>query len=90
MFAAVKELDDLIATKGIKVFMYDTTAISRAPTVALAYLCLCKRRNDWYDLDKCEEYLRFCHPVASPNMRMVRKCIEENSVFQQNQYDVAA
>ena len=90
MVLAAKELDDLIATKGINVYMYDTTAISRAPTVALSYLCLCKRRKNWQDLDKCEEHLKSCHPIGCPNIRMVKKCIEENSFFQDCQYDFYA
>lgn len=87
MFGAVKELDDLIATKGINVYMYDTTAISRAPTVALSYLCLCKRHTDWQDVGKCEGHLKQWHPIGRPNLGMVKKCIDENKTFQDCQYE---
>jgi hypothetical protein len=51
--------------------MFDTTAISRAPTAALAYTCIFKRIKDWKDVIKSEEYLKRCHPCGHPNLKIV-------------------
>ena len=87
LLAVVKQLDDLLINKGVNVYMYDTTSISRAPTAALAYLCLCKRVKEWQNLQKSEEHLKSCHFVGHPNIRLVQKCISDNKAFQESQPD---
>lgn len=44
---AAQRLNNLINDRGLKVYLHDTSSITRAPTVAVIYMCLFLRHQDW-------------------------------------------
>lgn len=73
---AAQRLNNLINDRGLKVYLHDTSSITRAPTLTVIYMCLFLRHQDWQNPDKVEKYVKQFHPLGEPNMYAVRKVIE--------------
>ena len=73
--AAVR-LNDLINVRGLKVYLHDTSSITRDPTLAIVYICLFLRHPDWQDPEAVEKYVKQLHPIGEPNMFAVKNTIE--------------
>lgn len=77
LFHACGRLDDLL-DRYKRVYVHCDTSITRAPTVAIAYLCLYCRTSDWqrpakvYNMMKREAYR------MHPNMKAVCKMLKDN------------
>jgi hypothetical protein len=69
-------LNDLINGRGLKVFLHDTSSITRGPTLAIVYLCMYLRHPDWQNPEAVEKYLKKLHPIGEPNMLAVHNTIE--------------
>ena len=79
LFEAAKVLHDLIDVKGHKVFLHDTTGVSRAPTLYLVYLSLFKKSN--LPLNDMARELKKQYPVSTPNMKMIEQVLDFNQSF---------
>jgi predicted protein tyrosine phosphatase len=90
IFAASQYLNDMVNNKGHRVFIHCSSGITRAPTVALLYLCLFKRHNSWRDVDQVDQYLSSHYHVSYPNRNLVSQIIKDNHEFQTKQQEPVA
>ena len=58
-----------------------TSGVTRSPTVALAYLCIFKKIEDWDNPHGFSNYLRVLNPRIFPNMSVVNRTINNNQNF---------
>lgn len=58
-----------------------TSGVTRSPTVALAYLCIFKKIEDWDNPHGFSNYLRVLNPRIFPNMSVVNRTISNNQNF---------
>lgn len=88
LFQATKQLHDLVDVQGHKVFLHDTTGVSRAPTLFLAYQALYVKARS--TLREMSEDLGRAYPIGCPNMKAVQRVLDENSAFVDRQRDILA
>lgn len=58
-----------------------TSGVTRSPTVALAYLCIFKKIEDWDNPHGFSNYLRVLNSRIFPNMSVVNRTINNNQNF---------
>ena len=66
---------------GAKVFVYCSSGVSRAPTVALAYLCLFKKLQFWDSVEKTRDMIKKMKPLSHPNVSLVESLLVSKKVF---------
>lgn len=71
-----QRLNNLINDRGLKVYLHDTSSITRAPTMVLIYMCLYLRHQDWQKPELVAKYLKQYHQLGEPNMFAVKQTIE--------------
>ena len=62
---------------GQRVLVYCSSGTTRSPTVALAYLCLFKRSQNWNDVEKASEKIFKDNTIAYPNHNLVMQMTQE-------------
>jgi len=75
---AAKRLNYLINEKKMKVYMHDTSSATRAPSVAITYMCLYMKHDNWQNEKLVESYVKSNHNYSTPNMHIVQKTINNN------------
>ena len=75
---AAKRLNYLINEKKMKVYLHDTSGATRAPSVAITYMCLYMKHSNWSNEKLVESYLKFNHPYSTPNMYITQMTINNN------------
>ncbi|TNV80136.1 hypothetical protein FGO68_gene1 [Halteria grandinella] len=70
---AANKLYEMITKKQLKVYVYCTTGMNRAPTVVLAYLSL------FYGMDPliAEQYVKSHRSVSEPNLAAVVRVVQQ-------------
>lgn len=58
-----------------------TSGVTRSPTVALTYLCIFKKIEDWDNPLGFSNYLKVLNPRIFPNMSVVNRTINNNQNF---------
>lgn len=81
-FSAAQYLNDLVNNKNLKVYVHDSSGISRSPTVILTYLTIFKRVDCWQNINQSEKYIRQYYPVGHSNTSLVQKIVNDNREFQ--------
>jgi predicted protein tyrosine phosphatase len=72
----------MINKERLVVYLHCTSGISRAPAVALVYLCLFKRVKQWQNPHYVAQFVKAFHVNSNPNMRAVNRVVEANMEFQ--------
>lgn len=85
LFNAAQHLNNLVNNQNLNVFIHCSSGVSRAPAVAITYLCLFKKVKCWDNPDDVAHFVKAFNPNICPNMRMVKKCVEANRDFQAKQ-----
>ena len=85
LFKAAVELDKMIHSQGLHVFVHCFTGISRTPTLILIYWALFLRHQDWNDVPDMEKDIISQYDQANPNHAMVESVISRNLGFQDQQ-----
>lgn len=79
LFHAAQHLYDLVDLKGHRVFLHDSTGVSRAPTLFLVYQSLFMKTNQSVP-DQYKD-LKKIYPLATPNFRMIQRMLDDNKSF---------
>jgi len=79
LFDAALVLNDLIDVKGHKVYLHDTSGVSRVTTLYLVYLSLFKKPTK--SLPDLARELKNQYPLSTPNLKMVEQVLDENQSF---------
>jgi hypothetical protein len=58
MFMAAQYVDDMINDKGLTVFIHSANGHTRAPTIALVYMCLFKKHSQSENLQELARILK--------------------------------
>lgn len=82
LFTAAQHLHKLLDAEKQRTFVHCSSGITRAPEVVIVYLCLYKRHRCWDDPDSVAQFVKTFNFRILPNMRAVKKCIEQNKDFQ--------
>ena len=61
------------------------SGVSRAPTLLMVYLALYMKSQYWNNLDELLKFVKQFHPIANPNMEVVKKVIADNKDFIEQQ-----
>ena len=86
LFETSKHMEKLLNEgKDQKVFIHCTTGSSRTCTLLIVYYALYCRHPQWQQLDKIEEFVRTQNIYSIPNMPAIKKVINDNLTFQQQQ-----
>ena len=83
LFHAAKHLFELVDLKGHRVFLHDTTGVSRAPTLFLVYQSLFMKTN--YSVPDQYKELKKMYPFATPNFNMIQRVLDDNKQFLEKQ-----
>ena len=83
LFNAAQHLFDLVDMKGHRVFLHDSTGVSRAPTLFLVYQSLFMKTN----MSVPDQYkeLKKIYPFATPNFNMINRVLDDNKQFLEKQ-----
>lgn len=79
LIEGAKHLDYMINDKKLTVYVHCNSGVTRAPSVAIAYLCLFLKHPQWQDPKEVEKFVRSHHTVSTPNMLVTEKCIKQNA-----------
>lgn len=63
-------------------YVYDTNAVTEAPSLVVAYLALFLKHKDWDDLEALAKFVRQYDKHAMPNLAVVRLLLARNKKFQ--------
>ena len=77
LFDASKYLDR-IQKEHKKVYVHCTSGMTRAPTLAIVYLCLYCKISCWRDPIEAYQFFKQNREVCFPNMRAVFKTLARN------------
>ena len=89
LFQGTKTLFDLIHNQKKKVYVHCTSGITRGPTQAIVYLCLCIKDPNWKDCRKVKDQtIKPAHIAAIPNMKAAEQCIRENKKYQDEMFNL--
>ena len=80
-FDLISAAKELCKNSKSKVYLHCASGVSRAPTLALVYMCLFKKIDQWQNVFSCLNYLQSYCKETAPNMKMVQKVIEKNQAF---------
>lgn len=69
------------------VYVHCTSAVTRAPTVAIAYICLFIKNHKYKQPNLIQQYVKQCHSVSFPNMRAVHSVLKNNVGIQNMEHD---
>ena len=81
LFIAAQHINDLINEQGHTVYLHDTSGLTRAPTLALIYLCLFVKIRTYENLPEACALLKQYHSVSTPNLNIIKKVIKKNKAF---------
>jgi len=83
LFNAAQHLFDLVDIKGHRVYLHDSTGVSRAPTLYLVYQSLFMKTP----LTVPDQYkeLKKIYNHATPNFRMIQRVLDDNKQFLEKQ-----
>ena len=70
--------------KGLKVFVYCTSGMTRAPTLVIAYLCLYLKHKNWQNPNDVSMYVFNEYFWSVPNMKAVFRMLREYKQFQED------
>ena len=59
----------------MKVYIHDTSSATRAPMVAITYLCLYMKHKDWKNFQNVESYIKSQHNYSTPNVPVILKTL---------------
>jgi len=85
LFKAACVLNTLANEKGYTVYVHDTNGVSRVATLMLVYIALFLKHKQWNNLPALQQFLKMQYPQGHPNMDMVKKVINDNKDFQNQQ-----
>jgi protein-tyrosine phosphatase len=77
LFQAASVLDQLISQGKHKVYVHCCSGVTRGPTLAVVYLCLFLKVQQWQSIFEVEKLVRQAHPVAVVNMKAVARAVKE-------------
>lgn len=83
LFEAAKHLFDLVDIKGHRVYLHDTTGVSRAPTLYLCYLALFMKSIQ--PIPDMAKDLKKIYQFSTPNLKMIQKVLDDNRSFLEKQ-----
>lgn len=83
MFNAAQHLFDLVDIKGHRVFLHDSTGVSRAPTLFLVYQSLYMKTP--HTVPDQHKDLKKIYKFATPNFRMIERVLDDNKQFLEKQ-----
>lgn len=75
----------MITEQGLTVYINDCSSITRAPTLALTYLCLFVRIRTYENLPEACRLIKQYHNVSTPNVRVLEKTLRKHKLFQEKQ-----
>jgi hypothetical protein len=81
MFDVQSVLADWVLNKKLRVYLHDTTGISRCPSIAAVYLCLNMKSQNWKHPDEVRKLLENQHAPCKLNMSAVHRCINEHQYY---------
>ena len=84
---AVIKLNDLINVQKHTVFLHCSSSVTRAPTVATAYLCLFIKNHQYKQPNVIAQYVKKFHPVSFQNLKAVDSVVENNEGIQNMERD---
>ena len=74
IYKGAKELNTLVNTERLEVYVHCTAGMGRAPAVAVTYFIVFLGM----DPDEADAYVKSHRPVAVPNMRVVKEVVEQH------------
>jgi protein-tyrosine phosphatase len=81
LFKASLILNELVNIKKLNVFCHCSAGISRGPTLFLCYLALFMKHPQWNNINELYSYIKHFYPFANPNLKVVKRVLEENKDF---------
>ena len=81
LFVASKELKRVISPNNA-VYLHCSSGVTRAPTLAIIFLCLFKLIEPWRHLEASFRYLQNFNKEIAPNLKVVQRVLDQNSSFQ--------
>jgi len=75
----------LITERGHTVYINDNSSITRAPTLALTYLCLFVKIRTYENLSEACRLIKQYHNVSTPNVKVLEKTLRKHKLFQEKQ-----
>lgn len=85
LFTCAKHLNTLINDQGHTVYVSDNSAITRAPTLVLTYLCLFLKLRTMENLKEAERLLKQYHQMSSPNTNAIKALLKKQKAFVEEQ-----
>lgn len=67
LFSISKQLSHFLDVQRKPTFVHCSSGVSRAPTLALTYLCVFKRVSSWASVEKTNAFVKSTHPSFYPN-----------------------
>lgn len=77
LFEGACQLNQMIC-EGHKVYVHCTAGMGRAPAIVLAYLCLFKKVDNWWDPSAVDKMVKSFRTVSAPNLGAVYRVVEMN------------
>lgn len=85
LFNCSQHLNDMITERGHTVYINDNSSITRAPTLALTYLCLFVKIRTYENLPEACRLIKQYHNVSTPNVKILEKTLKKHRLFQEKQ-----
>jgi hypothetical protein len=81
LFNCSQHLNDMITERGHTVYINDNSSITRAPTLALTYLCLFVKIRTYENLPEACRLIKQYHNVSTPNVKVLEKTLKKHRLF---------
>lgn len=88
LFNAAQHLNDMINERELTVYIHDNSSMTRAPTLALTYLCLFVRIRTYENLPEASRLIKQYHNVSTPNLDILQKTLKKHKIFQEKQRQI--
>ena len=79
LMEVASRLNYCINEKGMKVYIHCTSSCTRATSAVILYMCLYLRtvtyKQQWRNPEEAAEYVRSCHRLSHPNLRIVHSAL---------------
>ena len=79
LMEVASRLNYCINEKGMKVYIHCTSSCTRATSAIILYMCLYLRtvtyKQQWRNPEEAAEYVRGCHRLSNPNLRIVHSAL---------------